>query len=272
MGDVTNLKIYGKGEINGQGQIWWENTGDFRPLTIKMEGCKHTLIQDIKVKDCPNHCLELYSDYTEVDGITIENPPSTGTDKPSHNTDGIDVHGTPFHIHSSYISTGDDNVAVHASNVLVENCRFGTGHGASIGSLASGYYKNITFDNIQFNGTTAGIRIKTDSGASPGKVSDIHYTNLKMLNVETAITINQFYGDDKEEQSYLIIDGVYIENVTSSRGDNAGEFLCQDSTPCHHIELNNVHISASKNDGEFNCQKAYGSATDTEPKSCLTPE
>ena len=49
--------------------------------------------------------------------------------------DGIDVHGDNFWIHDSYISTGDDNVAIHASNVLVSDCHFGTGHGASIGSL-----------------------------------------------------------------------------------------------------------------------------------------
>merc|ERR1719412_39317 len=36
---VTNLKITGKGTINGQGQIWWQHTDDFRPKTIKMEHC-----------------------------------------------------------------------------------------------------------------------------------------------------------------------------------------------------------------------------------------
>ena len=160
----------------------------------------------------------------------------------------------------------------HLTSTLVENCRFGAGHGASIGSLGSGWYKNITFDNIDFNGTDTGAHIKTDSGAAPGRVWDIRYTNLRMSGVETAIAINQFYPDKKEEQSDLIIDGVYIENVTSTKGQNAGQFLCQDSSPCHDIELQNVHISASENDGNFDCDQAYGKASDTEPKSCLKSE
>lgn len=54
---------------------------------------------------------------------------------PRASQDGIDIHGDSFWVHGSYISTGDDNVAIHASNVRVSDCRFGTGHGASIGSL-----------------------------------------------------------------------------------------------------------------------------------------
>ena len=112
--DVTNLVISGQGVLNGQGEVWWENRNDFRPKTIVFSHCSHMKIKDITVTGCPNHCLELYGDFTEVDGISIINP-SSHADKPSHNTDGIDVHGTPFHIHDSYISTGDDNVAVHAN-------------------------------------------------------------------------------------------------------------------------------------------------------------
>jgi len=265
---VTNLEIFGDGVINGQGAAWWPHKDEFRPKTIMLESCSHVTIKDITVHDCPCHCLELYADFCEIDGISIINPLN------SHNTDGVDVHGTPFHIHDSFISTGDDNVAVHKSDVLVEKCRFGTGHGASIGSLGSGYYSNITFDNIEFNGTDHGARIKTDAGASAGKVSDVHYTNLRMHNVESALTISQFYQDKNgtEVKSELIIDGVYFENVTSSKGQYAGSFMCQDSTPCHHIELKNVQIEASDNDGEFQCEQAYGSASDTSPKSCLKSE
>ncbi len=39
----------------------------------------------------------------------------------AHNTDGIDVHGSPAWIHRCSISTGDDNVAMHANDTLVED-------------------------------------------------------------------------------------------------------------------------------------------------------
>jgi len=258
--DVTNLEIFGDGKINGQGQVWWQHTDDFRPKTIKMEGCDHVKIKDITVEYCPDHCLELYANHCEVDSIRIQGNPID-----SENTDGIDVHGSPFHIHDSYISTGDDNVAVHANDTLVENCHFGTGHGASIGSLGGGWYRNITFNNIQFNGTTNGARIKTHPGATAGKVSDVYYTNLKMKDVENAIIITQFY-DGGEEKSELIIDNVKFESITSSGGKNAGQFMCQDSTPCHNIELKDVQISAENG---FECSEAYGTSSDTKPDSCL---
>ncbi len=38
----------------------------------------------------------------------------------SHNTDGVDIHGAPFHIHDCHIDTGDDNIAAHANDSLIE--------------------------------------------------------------------------------------------------------------------------------------------------------
>ena len=63
-------------------------------------------------------------------------------------------------MHDCLFDTGDDNIAAHANNTLIENCQFGNGHGASIGSLCNNWLTNITFRNIEFNGTTTGCRIK----------------------------------------------------------------------------------------------------------------
>ncbi len=117
-------------------------------------------------------------------------------------------------------------MACHANNTLVEHCKFGTGHGASIGSLDGGWYKNITFRDIEFDGTTQGARIKSRPGASMGKVWDITYENLSMKNVKTALEITQFYGSDKTEQSYLYIDGVTFKNITSEDTGRSAIFDC----------------------------------------------
>lgn len=47
--------------------------------------------------------------------------------------------GDPFYIHDVNFTTGDDNIAGHANNTLVEDSYFGSGHGASIGSLCGSY-------------------------------------------------------------------------------------------------------------------------------------
>ena len=184
-----NIAIVGGGVFNGQGKKWWDGKicsksqieaaiisrvrGDscWRPRMLSVSDSDHILIQGVTWKDSPDHVLEMYSDYTEIDHVTVLAPPSesedevAGTKGPSHNTDAVDVHGTPFYIHDCHFDTGDDNVAVHASHLLVENCYFGHGHGTSIGSCDSDTaLENITFRNIVFNQTTAAMRIKTRPG------------------------------------------------------------------------------------------------------------
>lgn len=264
--DVEYIEISGGGTINGQGEVWWENRDDFRPLTMHMDHCHHVLIKDITVIGCPNHCLELYADNTEVDNIKIINPSSEDKNNPSHNTDGIDVHGDPFYIHDSYISTGDDNVAIHSSNVLIQNCKFGTGHGASIGSLGGGdNLSNITVDRCSFNGTDNGPHIKVQAGAGSGKLSGVKFTNLNLYKVDTAIDISMFYGGGEEDTKFEI-DGVEIENLTAKDSKYAGKFDCQESSPCKNIELKDINIEAENG---FECQHAHGTASDVDPKSCL---
>merc|ERR1712228_61341 len=188
----------------------------------------------------------------------------------SENTDGVDVYGSPVWIHDCYFDNGDDNVAVHANDTLIENCRFGTGHGASIGSIPGGWITNITFRNIQFNGTDNGIRIKTDQNVKEGRLWDVHYENLNMNNVKYDTTqIVQTYNSNTGGESQLYIDGVTIENVTSVGSEKAGTIVCQKSTPCKNIVLKNVKIDATEG---FQCEYAYGSATDTTPQSCLQSE
>jgi len=266
--DCTNVEISGSGgKINGQGDEWWKDD-DKGPVTIYLDHSHNVNIKDIKIENCPYHCIEAYADNVEIDSISIENPSD------SHNTDGIDVHGDPFHIKNSYISTGDDNVAVHASNVLVEYCHFGTGHGATIGSMSSGEISNITFDNIQFNGTDNGAHIKTDENASGGSVKDVHYTNLRMSHVDMAIRIQQNYDGAAAErvglnESHLVIEDVYIENVSFDKSNYPGDIQCQSSSPCKNINFKNVKGSAEKKD-YYSCSDASGSYSDCDPSpSCL---
>merc|ERR1719337_316250 len=113
--------------------------------------------------------------------VSVLNPPSdtdkvavNGTYGKSHNTDAVDVHGTPFYIQGCHFDTGDDNVAVHASHVLVEDSYFGHGHGASIGSCGSNTaLENITFRNIVFDNTEAGAKIKTIAGSKNAYIRNV---------------------------------------------------------------------------------------------------
>ena len=62
----------------------------------------------------------------------------------------------------------------------------------SIGSYTSGGVKNVTVENIAFDGTTSGIRMKAwrDRG---GLVEGLRYRNITMNNVRYPIMITSYY-------------------------------------------------------------------------------
>ena len=147
---LSHVGFTGGGIVDGQGAKWWACRVDncFRPRMVSTSHVDHLLMHDLVFKDSPNHVLELYADFTELSHVTVYAPPSTsssikvnGTKGPSHNTDAVDVHGSPFYVHDCHFDTGDDNIAAHSNDTLVEDCYFGHGHGASIGSIGTAYLK-----------------------------------------------------------------------------------------------------------------------------------
>ena len=233
----------------------------FRPHLVDMSHVTHALLQGVRFVDGPNHVLELDADNAELDGIAVVAPPSTG-DVPvhSHNTDAVDVHGSPFFIHHVNFSTGDDNVAVHANDTLVEDSFFGSGHGASIGSLCDSYLTNITFRRITFEGTTAGARIKSHPNCS-GHVWDVLYEDLALRDHQT-IQVNQYYFGTG--LSNYLFENVIITAVNAGGGSAGGvthvvNFDCDtglDGANCHNFLLDGVrHVDLQ---GDMYCHGTWG--------------
>ena len=300
----NHIAIVGGGVFDGQGKKWWDGKicskaqiaaaiisrrredDCWRPRLLSVEDSEHILLQGVTWKDSPDHVLEMYSDFTEIDHVTVLAPPSEtevavdGTSGPSHNTDAVDVHGTPFYIHDCHFDTGDDNVAVHASHLLVENCYFGHGHGTSIGSCDSDTaLENITFRNIVFNSTTAAMRIKTRPGAKNAYVRDCLWENLSLYDVRTTVLIDMFYDHGHNETTDFDVSNITVRNVkaygtvnTETDKDVTPGFLnCQETSPCHKIHLEHIH-QVDNPDYPFECSNAYGTWVDVQPHPCLKPE
>eukprot|EP00026_Physarum_polycephalum_P009323 Phypoly_transcript_09442.p1 GENE.Phypoly_transcript_09442~~Phypoly_transcript_09442.p1 ORF type:complete len:299 (+),score=29.94 Phypoly_transcript_09442:374-1270(+) len=259
--------VTGYGKVDGQGSLWWANLSLSRPDLVVVKDSNDFLIADVTFFDSPKfHVVLEDSNNIEVRNVTILAPPSPQ----SHNTDGIDpMNCNNLWIHDCYIDNGDDNVAIKddCSNVVVENCIFGNGHGASIGSITGGTNQNITFRNISFTNTDAGVRIKTQPGCT-GTVRDIVYENLKMTNVDDMIVFDMDYlpGCGKSLTG-INITNVRIENIYGT-GVHVGYFNCSKYMPCTDITLINVNITGQDSD-VFSCNYAHGTATNVHPKSCL---
>ena len=276
--NVTDVVIEGEGEtsiIDGQGARWWlarENGETFNPgAMIRFEQGKHFLLRNFKVQNTPGVNITISNSgkasHATIHDLTISEPSSeAGKGKASHNTDGISIWGPYVNIYNCNISNGDDNIVCDndAQYIHVWNCDFGTGHGASIGSFTENI-KHVWFDNINMNGTTAGIRMKTginsDGTLRGGGEEDWKFTNFTMTKVKNPLSIDCFY--DKNYNSDPAVDkanaraldsttptytDILLQNVktTDVCDGNAIFFIGRPESHIKNVTLDNVQISAKK--------------------------
>ena len=219
---VANTGIMGFGKLDGRGgdtlintfpasfvgQSWWglsaiANSGGSQqnPRFIQLDNPTNVTLYKITLKNSPLfHVSGGANGFTAWD-VKIVTPTS------ARNTDGIDPdQAQNFTITRSWISDGDDNVAVGASgsassasaNISVTNNHFFAGHGESIGSFTSAGVSNILFDNNMLSGNSSvdsnstGIRIKSADDRG-GVVQNIQYSNSCFQNHKAEVEYNPVY-------------------------------------------------------------------------------
>jgi polygalacturonase len=271
--NATDVAITGGGTIDGSGQKWWDRIRAMkaagassgkggvppgaRPRLLLLRNCKRVHIAGVTLRNSPNFNIALYQcDDVLCDGLTITAPPD------SPNTDGIDPGNCRnVTIRRCTIDVGDDNVSFKCvrtgrpmDGVLVEDCTFKHGHGASVGSALGSGIRNVTVRRCTFDGTTPAIRIKSarDRGAL---VENVVYRDITMKNVSAAIYVNLYYFDKAGAATRAakpitdttpIIRNVRIENVTASGAKTAGEITGLPEMPVSDVRMKNVTIEADK--------------------------
>jgi polygalacturonase len=266
--NLSNVEVSGSGGIDGQGSAWWTaydaNSSQARPYgMISFAGCTKVEVIGITLTNPPNTHIDFSNECNDVtvNGITINTPVSP-------NTDGIDMSAENALIENSSIADGDDNIAIGgtsgqaSSNVTITNDTFGIGHGCSIGSYTEAGINGLTVSNCSFNGTTAGIRLKSERGRG-GLVENLIYTNITMTNVEYPININSYYNDGSVPSTPTdpaqavtsttpIWQNITISNLTSTttsgesnyNGSYCGIIWGLPEEPVNGVTLSNVQLSA----------------------------
>lgn len=203
--------IMGLGVIDGRGntpltdkgKTWWAS-GDTRPRLIYL-GNRSTnapadnfTLYKVTLVNSPKFHVSGVGNNLTVWGIKITTPPD------SPNTDGVDPSGSKnITITNSYISDGDDMVAVkagvgHVSNVTISNNHFYSGHGVSVGSetnagLNNMYVHDNAFDN-NFGGSSYDtLRIKSDVSRG-GEVYDVLYKNTCISHGGDTLVFDPYYS------------------------------------------------------------------------------
>jgi polygalacturonase len=269
-----DVALTGSGTIDGQGAQWWRKFVPpkysdpivwewipRRPRLIELTRCTRVLIQGITLTNSPMfHLVPAQCRDVTIEQVHIKSPAT------SPNTDGIDPSGINIEIRACTIDTGDDCIAVKAGtrydpnqpscqNILITDCTFLHGHGMSVGSESSGGLRNMLVQNCSFDGTEAGIRLKSPRGRG-GTVEYLTYQNLTMNNVRNSILITSYYPKipvhpDQDhaqeiERRTPIWRHIRIGDVTSTNGWIAGQIVGLPEMPIEDVVLTDVRISAKQ--------------------------
>jgi polygalacturonase len=225
--------IMGAGTIDGRGgekmlgkeESWWqiarraqkEKSRQNVPRLIQVDRSQDFTMYGILLKNSPNFHVTLNG----VDGFTAWGV-KIDTPHDARNTDGIDpISSRNITIAYSYIRTGDDNVAVKAGgngpteNISILHNHFYSGHGMSIGSETNGGVRRVLVEDLDMDGTTSGLRIKSNDMRG-GIVSEIVYRNVCLRGVRAPIDIYTHY-EQSDQPGALVPDyrDIRMEKVRS---------------------------------------------------------
>jgi len=269
-----NVKIFGGGVLDGNGQAWWdgfkgreilsENNSYFRPIMIYTNGMTNFEVRNITLLDSPCWFTFFVNSKNIVFDHTKFNAESKSAALPK-NSDGFDTYNVNgLTITNSILNVGDDCVSPkpNTTNIHVENVWCNGTHGVSMGSIGqypgtldyitNAYIKNVTFLNGQ-----AGARLKVWAGQNVGYgyIKNITYEDIKIRNTDFPLVLDQCYFNVKPENCAKYPSRVNISDITfrnfegtssGKRGDMVAELKCSPNAECSNISLKNINLTNPK--------------------------
>lgn len=226
---ADNSGIMGKGVIDGRGGArllgqdvsWWDLAHEAKvqhleqscPRMIYVHHSDHFTLYQITLRNSPNfHVFIEHSNQFMAWGVRINTPAW------ARNTDGIDPSSSQnVTITHTYIQDGDDDVAIKAgdagpsSRITLTDDHFYSGHGMSIGSETNGGVSDVLVQNLSLDGTTNGIRIKSDLRHG-GVVDHITYQNICMRDVSHPLFFTPHY-DNHSGNHVPVYRDILLQNV-----------------------------------------------------------
>ncbi|KAL6280572.1 hypothetical protein ACE6H2_017453 [Prunus campanulata] len=286
---IHDVVITGEnGTIDGQGDVWWnmwrQRTLQFtRPNLIEFMNSKNIIISNVIFQNSPFWNIHpVYCSNVVVRYVTILAP----YDSP--NTDGVDPDSSSnVCIEDSYISTGDDLVAVKSgwdeygiaygrpsSGITIRRVRGSSPFaGIAVGSETSGGVENVLAEHINLYNMGIGIHIKTNIGRG-GFIRNITVSDVYMEKVRRGIKIAGDVGDhpdDKYNQNALpVVKGITLKDIWGLQVQQAGVILGLKNAPFTGICLSNInlHGMTGSRSPPWKCSDISGAAHLVSPLQC----
>ncbi|KAL2797471.1 pectin lyase fold/virulence factor [Aspergillus keveii] len=266
-----DIRIFGKGLLNGNGQRWYNefagqeildpNNTYYRPILFVAENATRLSVEGITELNSP--CWTNFfvnSKDISFDDVYI-NAFSTNASAEPKNTDGFDsLNVNGLSVTNTRIDIGDDcfSPKPNTSNIFVQNLWCNNTHGVSMGSIGQypgvldiiehAYIENVTLLNGE-NG--ARLKAWAGEGVGYGRINNITYKNIRVENTDYPIVLDQCYFNIPSEEcaaypSQVNVTNIVFENVygTSSgaEGDVVAELICSPNAVCEGIQLKDINI------------------------------
>ncbi|GFQ08657.1 polygalacturonase at1g48100, partial [Phtheirospermum japonicum] len=159
---LSGLTIQGKGVIDGQGDVWWQDSGEM-VQALRVSDSKGVTVTGLTIQNSQQAHLKFDNcEEVEVYEITINSPGN------SPNTDGIHVQNSQqVSIHDNKIGCGDDCISIQtgSSRINITDVTCGPSHGISIGGLGkdstTACVSDVTVSDCTITESDNGVRIKT---------------------------------------------------------------------------------------------------------------
>lgn len=248
-GVVGEGAIDGRGgaAMTGSGETWWqlarraqrEGGKQNNPRLIEIDDARDIVFYRITLRNAANFHVAMNGvEGATFWGVRIDTPAD------ARNTDGIDPGASQdVTIAQSYIRTGDDNVAIKAGkgatrHVSILDSHFYAGHGLSIGSETNAGVSELLVRGASFDGTTAGLRIKSDASRG-GLVQHVRYEDVCMRGVKRPIEFDTRYDPRATGFSIPVYRDITLRQVRA----DGGTLVVRGHDRTHMIDVTLDHVA-----------------------------
>ncbi|KAE8385263.1 CobW domain protein [Aspergillus alliaceus] len=268
-----DIKIFGTGVLNGNGQRWYNefagqeildpNNDYYRPILFLTENATRISVEGITQLNSPcwtNFFVQ--SKDVSFNDVFIH-AFSTNKSAEPKNSDGFDsLNVDGLRVTNTRVNVGDDcfSPKPNTTNIFVQNLLCNNTHGVSMGSIGQypgvmdiiehAYIENVTLLNGQ-----NGARLKAWAGQAVGygRINNITYKNIHIENTDAPVVLDQCYFNiDAAEcaryPSQVNVTNIIFENISgTSSGKNGkvvADLVCSPNSVCSNIQLKNIDLTS----------------------------
>jgi alpha-L-rhamnosidase len=248
--NLTGVRIAGAGKIDGNGILFWAafwqrrkenrnltNLEIERPRMFFIDRCNDVRLEGLTLRDSGFWNIHLYRcQDVVIEGLDIASP-GGGSVIRAPSTDGIDIDSSQnVTIRRCKISVDDDCIALKGSkgplalqdessppveNILVEDCKFGDGHGVLTCGSEATIVRNVTVRNCTIGGNNNIVRLKLRPD-TPQLYENLVFENLTLTGTGGRLfdvkPWTQFLDLKGHPLQPSVVKNVVIKNLTGRYG------------------------------------------------------